>query len=96
MFCLLPFSFTEYFHHVFIYSNGTAIGGDEEDIRHHKCDYQHIKKGVVQFAPGETSKNISIKVDPTADVRTHFFATFGSLSKTLYLKNRCGPKPLVK
>ena len=54
--------------------NGTAIGGDEEDLCHHKCDYQRIEEGVLHFASGETSKDISIRVDSTADVRIlHFF-----------------------
>ena len=54
-------------------SNGTAIGGDEIDLNKQTCDYEFVEKGLLHFENGETSKNIMIKTNPSADVSEIFF-----------------------
>ena len=51
------------------YSNGTALGGDMEDILHNKCDFEHTEQGILIFSSGETSKKITIKVNSQSEVK---------------------------
>lgn len=50
------------------FRNGTAMGGDNADVRCKKCDFEHVDQGVLNFASGETSKKIVINVQSNAEV----------------------------
>lgn len=61
--------FDIYLSYYICFSDGTALGGDENDFKQSNCDYEHIEEGLLQFQSGQTSQKIMIKINPMAKVR---------------------------
>lgn len=50
------------------YRNGTAFGGDLEDLRQGSCDFLEVTEQKLEFGKGETSKGIKLRVNPNSKV----------------------------
>ena len=69
--------------------NGTAHGGDIDDLRKNSCDFIIVENGVLDFASGESSKNITIKLNPLSERGKTFIVVLTEASGSACLGHRC-------
>lgn len=69
--------------------NGTAMGGDNADVRCKKCDFEHVDQGVLNFASGETSKKIVINVQSNAEMGKTFIIALYHVTGSGKIGHRC-------